>query len=58
MLNEEIRSLIYENTSTQKLRAKARELGMRSMREDGIRKVTSGMTTFEEVLNVTIGDSY
>ncbi len=58
MLNEEIRSLIYENTSTQKLRAKARQLGMRSMREDGIRKVTSGMTTFEEVLNVTIGDSY
>ncbi len=58
MLNEEIRSLIYENTSTQKLRAKARELGMRSMREDGIRKVTSGMTTFEEVINVTIGDSF
>ena len=58
VLNEEVRTLIYENCSTQKLRAKGRELGMRSMREDGIRKVTSGMTTFEEVINVTIGDTY
>ncbi len=58
VLTEEIESLIYDNTSTQRLRAKARELGMRSMREDGVRKVTNGMTTFEEVLNVTVGDSY
>ncbi len=58
VLNDEIESMIYDNVSTQKLRAKAREIGMRSMREDGVRKVTAGMTTFEEVINVTVGDSY
>ncbi len=56
VLNDEIESMIYDNTSTQKLRNKAREIGMRSMREDGIRKVMSGSTTFEEVLKVTMGD--
>ena len=36
------------------LRRKARQAGMRSMREDGIRKVGSGMTTIEEVLGATV----
>ena len=33
---------------------RARELGMRTLREDGIRKVASGMTTIEEVLGATV----
>ena len=36
---------------------KAREMGMRSMREDGIRKVLAGVTTPEEVLHATVVDS-
>lgn len=30
---------------------------MRSMREDGVRKVIAGVTTAEEVLLATVGDS-
>ncbi len=53
-VGEEIERMIYENASLVALRRKARELGMRFMREDGIRKVTAGITTLEEVLNVTV----
>jgi type IV pilus assembly protein PilB len=35
----------------------ARELGMRTLREDGLRKVVAGMTTLDEVLRVTMGDA-
>ena len=38
------------------LRARAREMGMRTLREDGIRKVLAGMTTPEEVISATMGD--
>ena len=33
------------------------ELGMRTLREDGVRKVVAGLTTLEEVLRVTMGDN-
>lgn len=56
-VSEEIERLIYENSSTSAIRRKAREVGMRSLRDDGIRKVTSGLTTPDEVLAVTVGDS-
>ena len=35
---------------------KAREMGMRTLREDGLLKIASGMTTLEEVLRATMGD--
>ena len=41
---------------TSVLRARAREMGMRTLREDGIRKVLAGMTTPEEVIRATVGD--
>ncbi|HLS27407.1 MAG TPA: ATPase, T2SS/T4P/T4SS family, partial [Opitutales bacterium] len=41
-VTEEIERLIYENASTGAIRRKARETGMRSLREDGIRKATAG----------------
>jgi type IV pilus assembly protein PilB len=31
-------------------------MGMRTLREDGIRKVLSGMTSAEEVISATMGD--
>ena len=36
---------------------RAREMGMRTLREDGLLKVASGMTTLEEVLRATMGDA-
>ena len=55
-IDDEVRHMINENLSTGQLRKRARELGMRSLREDGIRKVLSGLTTAAEVIHVTMSD--
>jgi len=52
-----VRHLINQNLSTPQLRRRARELGMRTLREDGIRKVLAGMTSASEVIGVTMADS-
>ena len=52
-VNQEIEEMIYNNVSIVELRNKAREMGMRSMRNDGFRKVLAGITTLDEVLMVT-----
>jgi general secretion pathway protein E/type IV pilus assembly protein PilB len=49
--------MIYERVSSTQLRQRARELGMRTLREDGLRKVLAGSTTLEEVFRVTMGDT-
>jgi general secretion pathway protein E/type IV pilus assembly protein PilB len=56
-VNDELQRMIYENVGTSRLREKARTLGMRTMREDGLRKVLTGFTTIEEVVSITVGDS-
>ncbi|WP_414661774.1 GspE/PulE family protein [Horticoccus sp. 23ND18S-11] len=57
VVNDEIQKMIYENVGTSRLREKGRSLGMRTMREDGARKVTAGLTTIEEVVSITVGDA-
>jgi general secretion pathway protein E/type IV pilus assembly protein PilB len=57
VVNDEIQRMIYDNVGTAKLRDKARSLGMRTMREDGIRKVLAGQTTIDEVVSITVGDA-
>ena len=56
-IDDQVRNLIFEQVSSTELRTKARELGMRTLREDGLRKVVAGITTLEEVLRVTMGDN-
>lgn len=56
VVDDEARKLIYDRVPTNVLRARAREMGMRTLREDGIRKVLSGLTTPEEVIRATVGD--
>jgi type II secretory ATPase GspE/PulE/Tfp pilus assembly ATPase PilB-like protein len=56
VVDDEVRNMINNNASTIALRLRARELGMRTLREDGVRKVLAGMTTAEEVLTTTMGD--
>ncbi|MFH0879618.1 MAG: GspE/PulE family protein, partial [Lentisphaerota bacterium] len=56
LVNDEVRHMIFERVSAAELRTKARQLGMRTLREDGIRKVVAGMTTLQEILRVTMGD--
>ncbi len=52
-IKDPIRDLIHERKPTLVIRDKAIELGMRTMREDGIRCILDGITTVEEVLKYT-----
>ncbi len=56
VIDDEARKLIYEKVPSSVLRARAREMGMRTLREDGIRKVLAGLTTPDEVIRATVGD--
>ena len=56
VINDEARKLIYEKVPTSVLRQQAREMGMRTLREDGARKVVVGLTSAEEVIRATVGD--
>ena len=56
-INDEVTHMINEELSTPQLRKKAREIGMRTLREDGVRKVLAGITTASEVVRVTMSDS-
>jgi len=56
MIDDEARKLIYDRVPSSVLRVRAREMGMRTLREDGIRKVLAGLTTAEEVVRATVGD--
>jgi len=56
LIDDEARKLIYEKVSATVLRNRAREAGMRTLREDGTRKVLAGLTTPEEVIRATVGD--
>lgn len=55
-IDDEVSHMINDDLSSPQLRKRARELGMRTLREDGIRKVLSGMTSAEEVIAVTMAD--
>ncbi|MEY4199540.1 MAG: hypothetical protein RLZZ265_1280 [Verrucomicrobiota bacterium] len=56
LIDDSVRKLIFDKVSGVALRARAREMGMRSLREDGARKVVAGMTTAEEVIRATVAD--
>jgi type II secretion system protein E len=56
LIDDEVRHMVNNKASTVELRKRAREMGMRTLREDGIRKVLSGMTTAEEVISASMGD--
>ncbi|NWK55500.1 Flp pilus assembly complex ATPase component TadA [Verrucomicrobiaceae bacterium N1E253] len=56
-IDDEVRHLINQELTSPQLRRRARELGMRTLREDGIRKVLAGSTSASEVMRVTMSDS-
>jgi general secretion pathway protein E/type IV pilus assembly protein PilB len=56
VIDDEARKLIYEKVPSSILRTRAREMGMRTLREDGVRKVQAGLTTPDEVIRATVGD--
>src|SRR5688572_426767 len=56
VIDDEARKLIYDRVASSVLRTRAREMGMRTLREDGTRKVLAGQTTPDEVIRATVGD--
>ena len=53
VLDDVARDLVVRNPNVTELRRICRERGMISLREDGLLKVASGLTTIEEVLSAT-----
>ena len=52
-MNDILRDMVLEGSSTVAIREKACEFGMRTLREEGLRKIFEGITTAEEVLRET-----
>lgn len=52
-MSNPIRDLISQRAATVVLKKKAQELGMKTLREDGVRNIFEGITTIEEVLKYT-----
>lgn len=55
-IDDETRHLISKRVPTTQLRQRARQLGMRTLREDGVRKILAGLTSADEVISATLAD--
>ncbi len=55
-IDDDVRHMINKRSPTLHLRQRARELGMRTLREDGMRKVLAGLTSADEVISTTVRD--
>ena len=54
VLNDELRDMIMANASSQQLMAKARRVGMRTLRQSGMLALFDGLTTIDEVVRETL----
>ncbi len=53
LVTEDIREMIISRASSQQIKQKAIQQGMRTLRDNGIIKVINGITTYTEVIRVT-----
>ncbi len=56
ILEDNIQELIYAKADSGQIRTKAIANGMRTLRQDGLRKASIGLTSLEEVIRSTVGD--
>ncbi|MBN2053359.1 type II secretion system ATPase GspE [bacterium] len=56
LVDDRVREMILQRASSTEIRKVGRTMGMRTLRDDGWRKVKKGLTTIEEVLRVTQDD--
>ena len=56
IVNEDLAKLIFANKPAGVIREAARKMGMRSLRDDAIRKAEAGISTLQEVITVTLMD--
>jgi type IV pilus assembly protein PilB len=55
VVNDEIQDLINQRAPSQKIREAAKQAGMQTLFESGIKKAESGITSLEEVFSTTLG---
>ena len=55
VMDDPLRDQVTRNPDVTQLRKLCRERGLVSLREDGLLKVTKGLTTVDEILRVTEG---
>lgn len=55
-MNSTLRELTFQQASSMAIRVEARQNGMTTLQEDGIRKVLEGKSTIDEVLSITHRD--
>ena len=55
VIDERLRDLVSQGASFQKIRDAAKESGMSTLYESGLKKVEDGVTSLEEALSITIG---
>ncbi|MBN1552466.1 type II/IV secretion system protein [bacterium] len=53
LVSERMRHMIISQSGSADVEIEAKKTGMRSLREDGIRKALQGITTLEEIMGVT-----
>ncbi|MBE6405781.1 MAG: type II secretion system protein GspE [Lentisphaerae bacterium] len=56
LLSENVQELIFRKSEASVIREAARKSGMRTLREDALRKAANGTTTLAEVVSTTMGD--
>lgn len=55
-MREEIRELILNGANTAEIKRESMRIGIKTMRQSGLTKLKEGVTSFEEVLRVTVSD--
>ena len=53
---EELRDLVLSGASANEIKRTAIGLGMMTLRQSGLLKLTQGLTTIEELVRVTMAD--
>ncbi len=56
ILDASIEGLIYQMADASVIRRRAMEIGMRTLRQDGMRKAAAGLSTLSEVIRITVND--
>jgi type II secretory ATPase GspE/PulE/Tfp pilus assembly ATPase PilB-like protein len=54
MVDERVRQLIQERSTSAAIKEAGRKAGMHTLRDDGVRKILAGVTTISEVERVTV----
>ena len=55
-MREEIKELILNGANTTEIKRESMRIGIKTMRQSGLTKLKEGVTSFEEVLRITVSD--